>query len=803
MDGRSPDTGTPGWSLSLVIPAFNEEAGIRQAIGEADDALSRLGSPYEIIVVDDGSHDATSAVVAAHAASRPHVRLLRHAENLGYGAALRTGFQAAHFDRVAFTDADCQFDLLDLASLVPLTDQYPVAVGYRADRQDSWHRRFYSWGYNRLVRAVLGTGVRDCDCALKVFRKEALAELLPEASGFFVNAEMLTRARQRNMAVAEVGVHHRPRLAGASKVSLLDVPRVLRTLVPFWWSRVLFAATPGDDAETQTSWPRLHEVALATLMVVALLLFFSRLRCPLLEPEEARYAEIPRQMLAEGRWVVPVLHGEPYYQKPPLLYWLVMAGYQLLGVHDWVARLVPSAAAFLSVLTVYAWAKRVVGVRAAFAGALMLCLSARFVYVGRMVTMDSLLTFCVVAAWAGAHLALRGPGVVWRWWLLSAVACGLGVLTKGPVALVLVAVPALAFQLLDLRAPRLRALPWLVYLGVTGAVAFPWYVAVSVYDPVFLTDFLWTHNVLRFVTPFDHTGPPWYYLPGLLLGMLPWTFLLPAMAKLLAAHAPTIAARRPAGLGFFLLAALWCLAFFSMAGCKRPAYILPAMPPLALALGCYLDLVLPRNTFQRARAALVAHTHLAHGATLVVLTAGLGGSMLAVGAGLQKPAHGAVLAALVVLGLAVLLRRGPDRRTGISWVVCGAVTFGLLLAAVHDVLPGYVRKFSLRAQVRPQRDLGVDPDVPVVCYPHRWDSVSFYLGRNDVRAYHAGERARLIADLRARSNTLLFIKSDTLDGLLRDLPVSLEFVPRAKNGMITAGLVCRRAEAPQSLFARR
>src|SRR5207249_1945544 len=118
------------------------------------------------------------------------------------------------------------------------------------------------------------------------------------------------------------------------------------------------------------------------LAVIAALLFFSRLGCPLQEPEEPRYAEIPRQMLHNHHYAVPILNGLPYYDKPPLLYWLVMGSYALLGVHDWSARLVSCAAAFLTVLVTYFWGKRLVGVRAAFAGALMLCLSARFVYLG-------------------------------------------------------------------------------------------------------------------------------------------------------------------------------------------------------------------------------------------------------------------------------------------------------------------------------------------------------------------------------------------------------------------------------------
>lgn len=226
-------------SLSLVLPAYNEAAVIVQAVAEAEAALGQLFTDFEILVVDDGSSDGTAAIVRRNLAASPHTRLLKHSENRGYGAALRTGFEAARSHLIAFTDADCQFDLLDLGNMTRLAEDVPIVAGYRHDRKDSWRRRFYSRGYNVLARAVLGTRVRDCDCALKVFRREALAKLLPESRGFFVNAEMLTRARLLGFELAEVPVTHRPRLGGESKVSILEIPRTLLTMLNFWWRNLV------------------------------------------------------------------------------------------------------------------------------------------------------------------------------------------------------------------------------------------------------------------------------------------------------------------------------------------------------------------------------------------------------------------------------------------------------------------------------------------------------------------------------------------------------------------------------------
>src|SRR5207244_7940421 len=123
------------------------------------------------------------------------------------------------------------------------------------------------------------------------------------------------------------------------------------------------------------------------VMAVAAILMFSRMGMPLLEPEEARYAEIPRQMLADGQWLVPHLNGQPYLDKPPLLYWSVMASYSMFGIHDWSARLAAGLAGWLTVAVAYCWGRRIAGTRAAFLSALVLALSPGFIYYGRMLTM--------------------------------------------------------------------------------------------------------------------------------------------------------------------------------------------------------------------------------------------------------------------------------------------------------------------------------------------------------------------------------------------------------------------------------
>jgi dolichol-phosphate mannosyltransferase len=667
-----------------------------------------------------------------------------------------------------------------------------------------------SWGYNTTVRTLLGTRVRDVDCALKVFRREALAELLPESAGFFVNTEMLARARQVGYRVAEAGVRHRPRLRGSSKVSVVrDVPRVLGALLPYWWARVLFPLCSHEpcasaSAESLAQRSRLNGLALL-ILVAAAFLFFARPGTALQEPQEARFAEVARQMTHGATWIVPTLPGQSFADKPPLLPWLLMLSFRIFGVHDWAARLVAGCAGFAAVLLTWLWGRRVLGPRAALAGAVVLCLSAHFVYLGRLLTTDSLLAACVVAAWAAAHTALLGDRATGalsrRWWLVSALACGLGLLTKGPIALALVAGPVLLLSWLDRRIARPSWRAWLLYVAVAVGLAAPWYAAQELSEPGFLMDFLWRQHVVRFATPFDHSEPVWYFLPRLALGMLPWTLLLPGLIRFLGRHSPRAALRRPAPLGFILLTFVLTLLLFSASGCKRPTYILPAMPPLALLLGCYLDAIAAPGLAARAGSALARHSAIiGYRATQVVVTAGIASSLAAGAAGLLRWPTALFLVACAAAGLLVLRRADWRTRPRTVWGCCFAMIFAMLFTGVYAVLPGYARKFSLRGQVR---SLAVGQSLPVVSYPRRWDSVSFYLGRDDVQAYGPGELPQLVEQLRGRPETLVIVKTGApLDALLAGLPPGMEFLPEGRQGSVATGRVRFRREIPSSLYAQ-
>lgn len=203
--------------LSLVFPAWNEGRNLEHLLEAALGLGPALGRRTEVVVVDDGSRDATAALLEAGRARHPELRVVTHPENRGYGAALRSGLRAARGELVFFSDADLQFELSELKRLLAEAERpggCDVVAGYRAPRRDPLGRRLLAWGWGRIVRALFDCPVRDIDCAFKLFRRPVI-EAMPIASiGAFVSTEILVRARAAGFRIGEVPVSHRRRGAG-------------------------------------------------------------------------------------------------------------------------------------------------------------------------------------------------------------------------------------------------------------------------------------------------------------------------------------------------------------------------------------------------------------------------------------------------------------------------------------------------------------------------------------------------------------------------------------------------------------
>lgn len=214
-------TGTPARvaRLSYFFPAHNEEANLEGLVEEALATLPSIAETFEIIAVNDGSQDRTREIADRLAAAHPDVvRVVHHDVNRGYGGALRSGFEAARYELLCFTDGDRQFRIADLGRLTARMaegDHPDVVVGYRIRRADPIIRILYARTYKLANRIFFGLRVRDVDCACKLFRREALAGVRVESVGAFFSAELLIRLLKADRTIAEVGVPHHARTAGS------------------------------------------------------------------------------------------------------------------------------------------------------------------------------------------------------------------------------------------------------------------------------------------------------------------------------------------------------------------------------------------------------------------------------------------------------------------------------------------------------------------------------------------------------------------------------------------------------------
>jgi len=200
--------------ISVIFPAFNEEGNIRCTVETALTVLPKIATRWEVIVVDDGSSDATALICDDLKARYPEVEVICHGQNRGYGAALKSGIMSAKYDLIFFSDSDGQFDLRDLQQLISWSEDYDIVAGYRAKRHDPLHRRINALGWNALVRLVLGIKIRDIDCAFKLFRRSVFDHIQIRCVGAMVNTEILAQATRLGMRIHQVKVNHFPRRYG-------------------------------------------------------------------------------------------------------------------------------------------------------------------------------------------------------------------------------------------------------------------------------------------------------------------------------------------------------------------------------------------------------------------------------------------------------------------------------------------------------------------------------------------------------------------------------------------------------------
>jgi glycosyltransferase involved in cell wall biosynthesis len=201
-------------SISVFFPCYNEQENVGRTVEKALDVLEKLNADFEVIIVDDGSSDKTGRIADEIAGDHEKVKVVHHGRNLGYGAALQSGFKAATKELVFYTDGDGQFDINEMPPLLNLMEQYDIVSCYRLNRRDPLIRKINAWCWTRLVCFLFGLKVRDIDCAFKLYKREIFDKIEMSSTGALIDAEILARAARKGYRITQKGVHHYPRTAG-------------------------------------------------------------------------------------------------------------------------------------------------------------------------------------------------------------------------------------------------------------------------------------------------------------------------------------------------------------------------------------------------------------------------------------------------------------------------------------------------------------------------------------------------------------------------------------------------------------
>lgn len=210
-------------SLTIFYPCYNEEANVERVTRQAVEVAGRIADDYEVLIVNDGSKDRTGEIADRLAAELPGVRAVHNRPNQGYGGALQRGFREATKNWVFYTDGDGQFDLNELPELLPLLQTHDIVSCYRMDRKDPLIRKLNAFAWSTLVNLLFHIGLRDIDCAFKIYPKSFIDRIQMHSRGALIDTEMLAKARMLGYTIAQRGVHHYPRTAGQQTGANLKV----------------------------------------------------------------------------------------------------------------------------------------------------------------------------------------------------------------------------------------------------------------------------------------------------------------------------------------------------------------------------------------------------------------------------------------------------------------------------------------------------------------------------------------------------------------------------------------------------
>ena len=778
-------------SATIILPV--EKGKTDRQIWHTVEELGKLQWRGEILLVASEETDTTAERITY----RPIPKRF---------GSVAEAIESAKHPIIGIVDSPDAFDVGLWNTMGKRANQFPIQTCFRkmacAQRTHlTTTKRALLWVYEVLIRIAFRSGRSEFHAGMTLLNRKGLESIWDQIVHSEHNqitdgtgrcrisiTRSLAIARLNQIPVSETRIENEFIETDLEVLSSKSIRREIGLTVKFWWNQIMFPRLHSQQPIKRYK-TRSKLAAVSILLLVAGFLLFRSLNFPLFEPDEARNAQLALNTVNSGQWMSMTLADENYWDKPPLQIWAIATSYKLFGVSPFSTRLPIAIAALFTLLATVLIGQRLVGFRAAWLGGFLLLLTTGFVCSGRYVTMDAALTTTVTAMMLFGFMAIR-DGFKKKHAVMAGVACGLGILIKGPVIVVLCAPPLMAAYWLARnirsaterqtngeiarRLPRTRIR--LLWFAVPAfLIAGPWYIATIIVHPEFLSYFFWKHHVVRFSAAFNHREPFWYYFVGIFVFMFPASYLIPSLTKFLTSRKPENRLQRTREHGFLFLSAVWIVGFFSISESKLPTYILPAFPFMCLLMGTLLEKKIfatatelgaiasntkatwLEKTGRRAPIEIAAWFVI----TAIVIAAFFKTETAMVGT--------FVACTLVLLGLVVVATHYRNR-PNVSWTCFGVTGLFMVCLTAHGLVPSISQSRSIHLAASKLQSSTEFQDAPVVFFGRESYGAELKIESDQIKYFDETDVQSVVEFLEDHPSSIIVASKDPMKVLRRDLP---------------------------------
>ncbi len=726
--------------------------------------------------------------------------------------SLKAAIDAARHPVIALLEPEVSVDANQFGLMLEQIGELPIQSSFtnncNKQTQPNVIPRLLFKLYSFLIRFLLKVNKTEFDYGLTIFQKDQLCDIpdlyksLPmevpadqsreghNTLNQFVT-ETLSRARLHRLSVTEARIEQLNIADTATTPSLPQTLKAIQRGSRFWWNSIMF---PVSLKESPVRRYKTYERFLGTvgLLLIAAIVFFNSLNYPLFEPDEARNAQLALNVIESGQWMSLTLAEENYWDKPPLQMWAIAASYKIFGVSPLATRLPVAVASMFTILATLLLGKKLLGYRGSWFGGLLLLLTTGFVCVSRYVTMDASLTAMSTIMLLSTYLAVTN-GFKRHYAVLASIACGLGILIKGPVIGVLCLPPLILFFWLSPIQKRLPRRWWMWFSIPAFLVSAPWFIATAWIHPDFLTYFFWKHHVVRFSDAFNHREPFWYYLVGIFIFMFPASYLIPSLIKFLTSRRPENRFLRTREQGFLLLASLWIIGFFSISESKLPTYIVPSFPLICLLMGGLLD----RKLFSRQTDEAIAQQTRKDGTGPAKLTwlvrtgrrapfeilfwftiIGIISVTLLNSSNAPILTTGEFLTGLLIMVGLVTASYVYRQKVKVSWACFAATGLLVVTLSTHRLIPTISIDRSIHHAASQVKNTDEFNSAPIVFFGRETYGSAITLNSDDIVTFYSSEANSLARFIEKNPHTIVVAGENEMNILRHELPWTIEIEER-------------------------